>query len=295
MGERHLNGLALDGVEGELVVLFPAYEVALETLCREGVCLKAVADAVCNALFGTEKRRVKTVVVNAAYTFYAAKRFELFQERVDGVVVFHGYAQVADGLFEQDVLWQVDVTFAKTRFLQHVHDGCLETHGTVFRDSDLHRDFVGFQEADAPDFFAEYIGVLGNLCDGVFGVLVPQTPCDAACDAVVAQEQHRFAATAVQLPCSEEILDLLGGKTLDFCLAEKVGMVVEDVGGVFAEHLHYGLGCFLADSLEESRGEIFGNVVVLGGHNLEAVALELAPVLGMVTPFAFHLERFARP
>ena len=76
------------------------------------------------------------------------------------------------------------MAFVEARFLQRVEEGCLEPDGTVLGDADLHRDFVGLQEPDSPDFLAEQVGVLGDARDGFGPVLFPQLSRDATRDSV---------------------------------------------------------------------------------------------------------------
>ncbi len=295
VGKCHLDGLALDGVEGELVLAFPFGEVPLESGCREGVARQAVKDAVGDVLFRTEKRRVKAVVVYAADTVLAAQAFEFLQKGVDPVVVIGHQPQQTDCLFEQQVPGQKDVALVKAGFLEHIQERGLEPHRAFLGESDLHRNLVGLCKADSPDFFAEHVGVVADGGNRVGAVLRPELLGDAAGDAVLVEEQQCFPAVAVQLPCGEEGFDFLGGKPLDFCLAENVRMVVEDVGGVFAKNFHYGCGSLGADSLEQAGGQVFRDVLVPRRGDGERRAFELPAVLGMDSPVAVHLELFARP
>ena len=105
----------------------------------------------------------------------------------------------------------------------------MQSHGAVFRDAHFHRNFVGFQESDSPDFFAEDVGVLADLADGVLAKFHPQLFRGAARDVVVVEEQERLAAVSVFLPVGEEIFDFFWRETFNLFASETVRLVVENV------------------------------------------------------------------
>ena len=143
------------------------------------------------------------------------------------------------------------MTVRKGSLLQRVENRFLQAHGTVFGNAHLHRDFVGLQESDSPDFFAKDVRVLADFADGVLPKFHPQLFRGTARDVVIVQEQKCFSAVAVFLPVGEEFFDLLRRESFNFLSAETVRLVVENVLQFIAEGIDNGLRGLGANSREK--------------------------------------------
>ena len=170
----------------------------------------------------------------------------------------------------------------------------MESLGAVFRETDFLCNFIGLQESDAPDFFAEHVRVLCDAFNRRLPELVPKALCHTADNFVLVQEQHCFAAVTCFLPTCQKSFHLAGGEAFDFYFAELVRIVVENVGGCIAKSFHNAFGNLLSHARELSARQVFKDIVIVCGDVFKRSRLELLSVFRMRTPVAFYRDCFAR-
>jgi len=162
----------------------------------------------------------------------------------------------------------------------------------VLRQAQVAGNFVGSQEADAPDIAGQAVGVFLHLVDGLVAVGLVDLDRQAGGDTMALQEEHDLLDRLLFRPGAGDHLHPLLADVRHFQQALRV--VIEHVQRLQAEVVDDLLGGARPDAPDQPAAQVAAHRLDGGGHGLaHAFRPELVAVAGVLHPLAIEFHRLA--
>jgi hypothetical protein len=177
--------------------------------------------------------------------------------------------------------------------MQHMHDPGVDAQGRILGNAQGLSDLVCGLEPDAPDVLGKPVGIVLYDGDDIIAVLLVDFGGIGRADPMALQEDHHTTNGLLVLPSLADHVDALLADALD--LSQSLGLVFDDVQGLFTEVIDDASGDDRTDALDQPGTEIFANGMGRGQQKRFTVLnLELLPILRMRLTYPFHFENLAR-
>ena len=214
------------------------------------------------------------------------------QFKIDGLLKCRrGDLQECFGLSEEIVARQPAMPVVH-RLQQGIGDaGPGADHGRL-RDAQLFGDLVGGLEADAPDIAGEPVGVLGHQRDRVRPVGLVDAHGTRRAHTMALEEHHDLADGFLVGPGGGNACHAFGADAAH--LGQALRLLLDDVEDGFPERRDQPLGEMRADTLHQTRAEIFLNALQgRGGCRFQEIGRELLSMVAMRGPPPAGLDELA--